>query len=212
MKSPLVLTASVVFVIWAIEGVAQEPAKTPRAERPSYLAVVRQPTGEPILVVDYPWPRHARPSVEVRLFAENEADNYLVRPLLFVDSFMKGEVTVNIYHCQDRSEDTPLSRPLSEGGIDFELLGKRNSLGKPSVCVACRARTGGTETGAFAVYCLLKSWAVDRRTLFLDLPPGYFSRPGKIRVWFLRGKDIVWSETATWPGIGRQPKAGASTE
>ena len=192
---------------------AGQPASGPAARvGVSRVAVMEQASGEPILVINYPWTKHARPSVEVRLLADAEADTYELRPLCFVDDFMKGEVTVRVYHCQDRSADTPLGITFTEREIEFEVLGERNSLGRPSVRVACRTKTGHREWGAVAVYCLLESWAVDQRTLYLDLPPAYFAKPGRIRVWFLRGKDIVWSELAKWPGIDKQPAGGAGDE
>jgi len=185
-------------------GMAGEPPSRAAASgEVSRVSVVEQPVGDPIVVIRYPWTMHARPSVEVRLLAEAEADNYELRPLCFVDDFMKGEVTVKVYHCQDRSADTALSLAYSERDVDFEFLGERNSLGRPSVRVVYQTKTGVPESGASAVYCLLKSWAVDKRTLYLDLPPGYFARSGRVRVWFLRGKDIVWSETAQWPGTAK---------
>lgn len=197
---------------WTGGTAGQSPSRAAASGGVSRVSVVEQPTGEPILVIQYPWTMHARPSVEVRLLADAEADNYELRPLCFVDDFMKGEVTVKVYHCQDRSADTPLNLTFSERDIDFEFLGERNSLGRPSVRVVYRTETGVPESGANAVYCLLRSWAVDKRMLYLDLPPAYFSKPGRIRVWFLRGKDIVWSETARWPGLGKQPAGGASAE
>jgi hypothetical protein len=44
----------------------------------------------------------------------------------------------------------------------------------------------------------LESWAADSDTLMLDLPPEHFCRPGTLKVWLLRGDEVVWSETVPW--------------
>jgi hypothetical protein len=192
-----------------------------------FVSIITQPTGEPILVIKYPWKRHLRPSVEIRVLDPSEVQNPMIRPLFFVHDLMKGKVTTAVYHCQDYSEDVPQTATFSEGDLDFEIIGARNSLGRPAVCVACRTATRGRaparasdlgvddlgtgpETRGFraaerepetrAVFCLLRAWAVDERTLYLDLPAEYFSRPSKIRVWLMRDKDVVWTATAAWPG------------
>ena len=190
----------------------------------SFVSVITQPTGEPILAVNYPWKRHAKPSVEGRVLDPSEVDNSLIRPLFFRHDVMKGNVTKAIYQCQDKSEDLRQTATFSEGNADFEIVGVRNSLGRPAVCVACRiapdevsretesliaelARTGQESMLSLkfqretrAAYCLLDAWAVDERTLYLELPASHFSQPSKIRVWLLRDKDIVWTADITWPG------------
>ena len=201
------------------EKLVSEPA---RGE--SFVSVIRQPTGEPLLVIKYPWKRHAKPSIEVRVLDPSQLDSSLIRPLFFRHEIMKGDVTAAVYRCQDDSDDLPQTATFSEGTADFDVLGARNSLGRPSVCVACRivpepasektakliadlARTGqdsaltqSLQPETRAAYCLLDAWAVDARTLYLELPASHFSQPSKIRVWFLRGKDIVWMANTTWPG------------
>ncbi len=197
-------------------------SQTARGE--AFISVITQPTGEPILVIKYPWKRHAKPSIEVRVLDPREVDNPLIRPLFFRHDIMKGNVTKAVYRCQDDSEDTSQTATFSEGNADFEIFGARNSLGRPAVCVACRiapdevsretesviadlVRTGResmlslrSEPETRAAYSLLDAWAVDERTLYLELPASHFSQQSKIRVWFLRDKDIVWTANATWPG------------
>ena len=51
-----------------------------------------------------------------------------------------------------------------------------------------------------SVFCLLDSWAIDKRQLHLDLPQEFFSQPGRIRVWFMREGAVIWAETLDWPG------------
>ena len=191
----------------------------------AFVSVIKQHTGEPILVIKYPWKRHARPSVEVRILAEDEVDNPLLRPLFFVHDIMRGEVTTAIYHCQDRSEHAAQTATFSEGLKDFSVFGARNLLGRPSVCVVCRetpklsaetesrlAELGDSklrsvlplrsEPETTAVFCLLAAWAVDHRTLYLELPGEDFAQRSRIRVCFLRDKDVVWMADTTWPGAG----------
>lgn len=185
-------------------GDETDRARTKHAAEPgrgeSFVSVLTRHTGEPILVVKYPWKRHARPSVEVRILDEEEVDNRLIRPLFFMHDIFKGEVTTAVYHCVERSEDVPLTAAFSRGEIDFTIFGARNSLGRPSASVACRTTTVDPPPETRAAFCLLDTWAVDQRTLYLDLPSEYFARPRKIRVWFLRDKDIVWTADTTWPG------------
>ena len=190
----------------------------------SFVSVITQPTGEPILAIRYPWKRHAKPSIELRILREGEVDNPLIRPLFFRHNIMKGGVTKAVYQCQDDSEDTAQTATFSQDNADFRVLGARNSLGRPAVCVACRinpdeisqktesliselARTGQESAlsrrfvaETRAAYCLLDAWAVDERTLYLELPAEEFSQQSEIRVWFLRDKEIVWRADTTWPG------------
>jgi hypothetical protein len=46
----------------------------------------------------------------------------------------------------------------------------------------------------------LAPWRIDDRTLSIDFPPDYFDKPGKMRVWFLRGDKIIWDDELSWPG------------
>jgi len=206
-----------------------QPAKRNVAEvarGDAYVSLIKQDTGEPMLVINYPWKRHARPSVEVRILGKGDVDNPLIRPLFFRRDIMKGAVTTAVYHCQDRSEDVPQTATFSKGTHDFEIFGARNSLGRPAVCVACRWRSTLADlprktaealesmddeeitskvmppSETWAVFCLLDAWAADRDTLYLELPRDYFAQQSKIRVWFLRDDDVVWTANATWPGTG----------
>lgn len=198
-----------------------------RAAEHAYASVIKQHTGEPILVVKYPWNQHARPSVEVRVLAEDEVNDTLIRPQFFKQDIMRGEITTTVYQCEQRSEGVRQKAIFSKNDVDFVAFGTRNSLGKPSVCVACRTtpvvllpeakewlgsleatigaskalEEGPQQSRARAAFGLLDAWAINPRMLYLELPADYFSKPCKIRIWFLRGKDIVWTEVADWPGI-----------
>jgi len=174
------------------------------------LSLWAQPSGAPVLAVKYRWAVHARPSVEVRLLTEDERDIPQVQPLAFVDQFMRGKVELDVYRVQDRAESVPFSLAFTKQDTDFELLGRRNALSKAAVCAVTQTRVG-RQKGAIATFVLLDSWAADERTLLLDLPEDYFANPGRLRVWFLRGADVVWSEGLAWPGISR-PSAPAKPQ
>ncbi len=169
--------------------------------REPYAEIARAATGKPIVAIHYPWRVHSRPSVEIRYMADDEPDTARLRPLQFVADIMKGEITNAVYECRDKSADGPLKTSLKHGERDLELLGARNLLGKRSVTVVFPGRTSGEDRAARAVFCLLDSWAVDPRTLWLELPRDHFARPGRIRVWFYRGGNLVWWKTLAWPGL-----------
>jgi hypothetical protein len=155
-------------------------------------------------MVSYPWKRHARPSIEIQELEGKEPNDGQMTPLFFLHDIMKGKVTQAVYLCQDRGAEVPQTATFSQDDIDFEAFGARNSFDRPSVCVACRTKPdpSGPETTARAIFCLLNAWATDQRSLFLELPRSYFTKPGLIRVWFLAGKDILWTQVVEWPGHG----------
>ncbi|NQT18014.1 MAG: hypothetical protein HQ582_35005 [Planctomycetes bacterium] len=212
MKTPLaqVLLLACVLCGWqaARADITRGRDTNPNRERTapkvdrgeSYVSVLSQTTGEPILVIRYPWKRHARPSVEVRILGEKELDNPLIRPQFFVHDVMKGDITKALYDCQDRSEDVPQRVAFSEGNANFSIFGTRNVLGRPSVCVSSRTTTVDSPPETRAAFAMLRPWSIDERTLYLELPAEHFSKRSKIRIWFLRGKDIVWMANTTWPG------------
>jgi hypothetical protein len=51
------------------------------------------------------------------------------------------------------------------------------------------------------IFYFLKSWAIDPETLRLELPAKQYGKPGRLRVWFLRGDSVVWQQTVEWPGM-----------
>jgi len=177
----------------------EEASKTGQPKGTSYASVFALRPGEPTLVVEYPWKAHAIPSVEVRLLTGELPEPAEIRPLVFMKNFMKGDVNIRVYRCYDHSASSPTRVAFTEKDIDFEAVGQRNSLGKPSVCLLHRI-TEGPAPGAGAVFCLLDSWAVNKGLLYFDLPKEYFPKPGTLRVWFFGRGDLVWSEMVAWPG------------
>ena len=186
----------------AADAASNGSATVMQMQAESFVSIARRSTGQPILVVKYPWREHAGASIEIRQLASDEVDNWEIKPLLFRDELMKGPALVSVSRCLDSCSDGPAKAEFTEGEIDFEILGDRNSFSSPSVCVACRTKykpTGG-KTVSRAVFPLLEPWSADKRRLYLDLPTGYFPQECLVRVWMLRGRDIVWSTTVRWPG------------
>ena len=212
------------FALMMWLGFAANSAMAQREET-SRMAIVEEVDGDRTLVVHYPWKVHDRCSIEVRLVTGKPTkagkappDVEEARPLYFLANLMKGDVTINLYRCQDEAAGTPQRHVFTEreyGGslddededeefteIEYEILGRRNRLGRPSVCVARRFSNDGPAPGATAIFCLLEPWAIDEGLLNLELPPKYFAKPGKLRVWLLRNDKVVWEQRADWPGIG----------
>ena len=169
--------------------------------REHWVRVMRPYVGHPILVIDYPWRIHARPSLEVLFLPEGQPEPLDRRPLAFVDRFLHGDLAMDVYRSQDRGERVAFTMKVSKQGVELEIHGKRNSLSKPAVWVDCHWSRPDLKTETRTVFCLLDWWAVDDRTLYLDLPAAYYSQPGRLRIWMLAGKDTVWTHTIAWPGM-----------
>jgi hypothetical protein len=210
-RLPLLLPWTILLLSQAVGPAAAQPPGNlgPGIRRPNVtrgVSLGRRPSGEPFLAIHYPWKVHAQPSVEVRLVTGEDPDPSGIRPLFFIKEFMKGEVSVKIYRAEDEAAGAGAKLPLKEKEIDFEILGRRNSLGKPAVCVARRVPGDDPAPGTGVVFCRLPSWSVNKRLLWLDLPREYFAEPGKIHVWFLRADKVLWAEQVDWPGYGAASK------
>jgi len=202
----LLATFLALLPAWALQGQEHGPQKPEIASSSheggaSGLELIQDQSGELILAIHHPWKPYSNPSLEVCLLPEDEREAEKIRPMYFTSRFLKGRVTVGVYHCLDRADSVATRTPLTEGGISFEILGNRNSLGKPAVCVACRTELDRQRTLPRVTFCLPEHWALEEKTLYLDLPPDYFAAAGKLRVWLLRDNSIVWTETIRWPGI-----------
>jgi hypothetical protein len=144
---------------------------------------------------------------------------------------MKSTVTIAIYETQAAASTTQTIAEFVERGIEFKAVGQRSLLGRPAVCVTCETKsleskrsekirdleakipglgkkaedsekkTDPSRRIRWAIFPFAEAWAADDNTLFLSLPEVTFSRPAKIRVFFLRDNDVVWSETKQWPGL-----------
>jgi hypothetical protein len=163
--------------------------------------LMQERNGDLVVSIAQPWRSYRRPSVEVCLLPGDWPENSKLHPLYFVKQTLKGEVTVAVYHCQDRADGVPQRTSLKEHDLEFELFGQRNALGKAAVCVACRTETPDHKLLPRAVYCLPEYWASEDGVLYLSLPKDYFGASGKLVVWLLREDSVVWSDTIRWPGI-----------
>jgi hypothetical protein len=185
----------------ASAGVSK-PATVMETYAKSFVSIAARSTGEPILVVDYPWQEHAQASIEVRQVASDEFDDQVGKPLYFRAQLMKDTALVAVSRCLVACGEGRSDAEFTRQDIDFEILGDRNSFNSPAVCVACKTTyqaTGG-KTVSRAAFPLLEPWSVNKRKLYLDLPSGYFPQKCKVRVWMLRGHNIVWTTTIEWPG------------
>ena len=213
MKSLLLnLVPAFVLVVCVGSSAAQDVARrenTP-SQRPGPRPAIKNEyvevmdLDEPLVAIHYPWARHEKPCVEVRLL-EATPEAAQSRPLYFLTEYMKGTNLVAIYRCEELSEELPAATQFTRDGVDFLVEGRRNLLGRPSVLVRARAAEPGPRYGTRAVFCMLHAWAIDGKLLYLELPPGDFGQPGQIEVIFYRGEDILWQEMAEWPGY---PKTG----
>jgi hypothetical protein len=217
VKSRLALVLLLLCVGWSrvaggapAESQPAEKTPAPKSTEASYARVVRPYTGSPVLVIEYPWNIHASPSVEVQLLSDGDTDLLGSKPLCFVDAYMKGQLLLDVHSTRDRGERLAFTMKTTERGTDLEINGRRNSLSRPAVWIDCHLKTPDLmKTETRSVFCLLDSWAVDRRTLYLDLPAKYYAQPGKLRVWFLREKDTVWIQTVAWPGMPKSAESEA---
>lgn len=221
MKSLLPLCLLLLSAGGGVQLAAQERDETPDSivpdEEGEYAEILLQEDGKPLLVVNFPWQRFTETSVEVRTLAADEVDSKVVFPLFFHARTMKGDVGIAIDRARIGAEKVATEATFTKDEVEYRVLGNRNVLGKPSIAVACRTtlvRPGGEKViSPRAIYPRLEPWSTDARTLFLSLPAESFRRPGKIRVWLLRGANIVWWENVDWPGYpGGQEQEPAGEE
>ena len=202
MRTPLLAMALVMASILITATARAEADGAP------FISIARQPTGQPILVVDYPWQEYGKASIEIRQVASDEVDNWQVKPLFFVRELFNGQTSMAISRCLIAAGDTAVSAEFTQREIDFEILGDRNSFGSPSVSVACRTEykpSGEEATVSRAVFPSLECWSPEKSKLYLDLPVEYFPTECKVRVWLLRGDKVVWAATVQWPGDSEEP-------
>ena len=170
-------------------------------------------------MIDYRWKLYPATSVEVRLVAPDDTKGIVV-PLYFVSEYFRGDVSRKAFHCLDGAEQRETVESFVKDKIDFEIVGRRNSLGRPAVLVLpheqVEKRPGSKEAEVVpdprAVFLMLDSWSLGDRTLSLDLPPEGFSQAGLLHVWFSCVDRAVWEETIPWPGNGKKADGGKKAE
>ncbi len=194
-------------VLWVVSGVAladEGPAFTPpKGPVPSHaeISVIQDQSDAPILVVKYPWGAHPQASIEVCLLPKDVPDSPAIRPLNLTGRLAhekEGKLVKAVYKCQDDAASTPTAVSVTEGKQDFDILGNRNSVGSAGVAVGWKTLTPDHKAIHRSAFYRLESWAADKDTLMLDLPPEHFCRPGTLKVWLLRGDEVLWSEMVPW--------------
>ncbi len=215
----------------------------------TFVDVIHDEDGRPLLVISYPWQVHEKASIEVGTLPPDASLIPQLRPLQFQAQILKGSVSRAVLEVENGSFTAPTSMSFTADDIQFEVIGQRNSLGAPSAVVVWQARlqrpvdraeellaklqaeqeAQEAQTSAQkstiseaaraardegltnrAAFYPLRPWSLDRRTLYLDLPETYFAQPSKLRVWFMRSRDVVWTETVDWPGYPQPPAPAAS--
>lgn len=163
--------------------------------------MIQDQSEAPILVIKYPWSADPQASVEVCLLPKDVPDSPAIRPLDLAGRLTRdkdGKLVKAVYKCQDDAASTPTAVSVTDGDLNFDILGNRNSLGSAAVAVGWKTLTPDRKAIHRSAFYRLQSWAADNDTLMLDLPPEHFCRPGTLKVWLLRGNEVVWSETVPW--------------
>lgn len=219
----VVVSLLLVVTATSLPSAAQQPvsrhassagALASTSETP-HLALMRQMSGDPIVVVHCPWQQYGKPSIEMRWIEANDPDPTRWTPIFFVANYLTENAAQAIYHCQEKGQNLPATANFSKGvdkdRVDFEASGKRNLLDKTSITIQCVSKLAGARGGTRLIFWPLDEWGVDRDTLWLELPKGDFSKSGRILVWFLRSDKVVWSEMLSWPGYPEPPASGNGT-
>lgn len=204
MRTRLLLLTAASLTALGLPALGQTPGLLPGAEEvkdgSAFCTVFQPPRGNLVLRVEYPWKVYQNPSIEVRLVTGENADPAGIRALAFVKRYLKGDVAADVYRAADAAEQADVAKAFTKDDIDFEILARRNTLGKPAVCVARAVPKDDPTPGAGAAFCFLPSWSINEGLLYLDLPPEYFAEAGKLHIWLLRDGDIVWAAKKDWPG------------
>ncbi len=209
-----------------------EPPDGKKDNPHSFVTLVKERSGQQTLAIHYRWKVHDQASVEV-LLAPAAAPSTIVVPLYFVSEYFKGDASRKIYHCQDAAEGHETVDSFTKEKMDFQIIGRRNSLDRPAVLVlphdqpqtpsekaAEKAAEKAPEKASDkeaesvesprAVFPLLDAWALDDRSLSLELPREAFATAGQLHVWFLRSDRVLWEETVPWPGYEKKAEKKVS--
>lgn len=186
------------------DGAAPAPVPSSRKRKlmvkPSLVAAIAERGGRVTLAIHYPWKVHDKASVEVRLVAGQRAEGTTVVPVNFQSEFCKGPILLKVYRCLDHATDQETTESFTKDKMVYQIIGQRNSLGRPSVHVLPYNEGGTPDERPGAVFLQLDTWAINDRMLSLDLSRHVFAKSGKLFVWFLRGDKVIWEEKIDWPG------------
>ena len=163
------------------------------------MEIVPVPSGMKTLTIHFRWSLFPDSSIEVRLVPASEAKGGKFAPIYFHEH-LKGKVQENLFDCLDHADNGGKTHSFTKETFVYTMIGRRNSLGNQGVHVTvAREEPKKSDTPA-AAYLQLDTWAVDTKTLSLDLPRDEFAQPGTLIVWFFRGDKEVWHEQIRWPG------------
>lgn len=80
----------------------------------TFLSITETVDGEPAIRVDYPWTKHAVPSIEIReLLEENDLPEIEIRPLQFRWWAMWEETKVQIHQATDDAQQYPQEKRIT---------------------------------------------------------------------------------------------------
>ena len=174
-----------------------------------FVEIIQDADGNPIIKIDYPWYLNKHVSIEVRDLIENDRKDFEIKPLRFKYEVMWEETKEKIHKMRENADpirdEAKFLGEVEGRQLSFRMYGDCNTLDKRSVVIGCvhqLSDDGGEGVIRRAIFPFAEDWSADKRTLYLDLPPEIFTEPGKIRLWFLRGKDTLWSRDIEWPGYG----------
>lgn len=182
----------------------------------SFVSIVKQGDGVFALDIDYPWQSYSNTSVEVWLLPKDKPQDIQPHPLRIVFDKLNGAVSIKVGQCLEAGLVAGKVDHVEHNGLKLDIVGLRNSMGKPSVCFAGKglsyldkellAKEEEEETrpkprfGSWAGFCELDHWSLNRHHLQLDLLKPYFAKPGTLYVWFLRADTVLWQANLDWQG------------
>jgi hypothetical protein len=163
------------------------------------MAIVSEPSGRKSLTIHFPWSIYPESSIEVRLVPGSETKDNEVAPVYFHEH-LKGKVRDDFYDCLDHADNGGKTHSFTKDKLVYTMIGRRNSLGNQGVYVQVASETPKKSDAPAAAFFQLDTWAVDKKTLSLDLARDEFTAPGTLVVWFFRGDKTVWQEEVRWDG------------
>jgi hypothetical protein len=191
---------------WAARiSLAQSPdisANRQPEQPPAGRHVSLQPwqQGTPRLWISYPWKLHTHASLELYLATSADTKPAELRPMFFRTKCLPGKMDSLMHDCQDHAEDAETRRSCKVKDINFQIIGRRNSLERLSVLAVHRIEGHSSTPDVAAALPLLPCWALNERLLCIDLPVDAFAEAGAMHIWLLRGEQVLWSEMVDWPG------------
>jgi hypothetical protein len=187
----------------AAESDSASSADTPKQRKisvgPTSMAIVSEPSGMRTLTIHFPWSLFPDASIEVRLVPASEAKGKGIVPIYFHEH-LKGKVQEDFFDCLDHADNGGKTHSFTKDKLVYTMIGRRNGLGNQGVHVQVASEKPKKPDNPAAAYLQLDTWAVDKKTLSLELPRDEFAQPGTLFVWFFRGEKTVWHEQIRWPG------------